>query len=189
MSETGCVRRPLTKLLSSFLMVDLPHRALTPSTATARRKVDPGCPLCSLSSFITAPTTSVLLFIRLMPYNKGGKRGWLHGSGLSALNLPLQITRLFNANISCYQCFPFNLQRKVKCSPHAVKLYNHQITPLCGKREEQTKKEGETVPNIKELSRFLFSKTNFNSFLGLPKSAGCLIIVQWVYWRCTNNRN
>lgn len=60
----------LTALLSSFLMVDLPHRALTPSTATARRKFDSGCPLCSLSSFITAPTTSLLLFTRVIPYSK-----------------------------------------------------------------------------------------------------------------------
>lgn len=60
----------LTALLSSFLMVDLPHRALTPSTATAMRKSDSGCPLCSLSSFITAPTTSLLLFTRVIPYGR-----------------------------------------------------------------------------------------------------------------------
>lgn len=61
----------LTGLLSSFLIVDLPHKALTPSTATAKRKSDPGWPLCSLSSFITAPTTSLLLFTRLIPCGKG----------------------------------------------------------------------------------------------------------------------
>lgn len=61
----------LTALLFSFLMVDLPHRALTPSTATAKRKFDSGWPLCSLSSFINAPTTSLLLFTRDMPYSKG----------------------------------------------------------------------------------------------------------------------
>lgn len=59
----------LTALLSSFLIVDLPHRALTPSTATARRKSDSG-PLCNLSSFITAPTTSLLLFTRAIPWGR-----------------------------------------------------------------------------------------------------------------------
>lgn len=60
----------LTALLSSFLMVDLPHRALTPSTATARRNSEAGRPHCSLSSFSTAPTTSLLVFTRVMPYSE-----------------------------------------------------------------------------------------------------------------------
>lgn len=64
------VVRLLTALLSSFLIVDLPQSALTPSTATARRKSDPGCPLCSFSSFITAPTTSLLVFTRVIPYSE-----------------------------------------------------------------------------------------------------------------------
>lgn len=64
---TGLYMCLLTALLSSFLMVDLPHRPLTPSTATAKWKSEPGCPLCSLSSFITAPTTSLLLFTRDIP--------------------------------------------------------------------------------------------------------------------------
>lgn len=84
-SQMGGIGRPLTKLLSSFLMVDLPHRALTPSTATARRKFDPGCPLCSLSSFITAPTTSLLLFMRLIPCSKGGEDRMITGADLWAL--------------------------------------------------------------------------------------------------------
>lgn len=62
--------RLLTALLSSFLMVDLPHRALTPSTATARRNSEAGWPHCSFSSFSTAPTTSLLVFTRVIPYSK-----------------------------------------------------------------------------------------------------------------------
>lgn len=83
----------LTALLSSFLMVDLPHRALTPSTATARRKSDPGCPLCSRSSFITAPTTSLLLFTRDMPCSnrKAHQQSdnwilWMEKSGSNSIN-------------------------------------------------------------------------------------------------------
>lgn len=68
---TGFLCVFLTAVLSSFLMVDLPHRAFTPSTARAKRKSDSGCPLCSLSSFITAPTTSLLLFTRDIPYGEG----------------------------------------------------------------------------------------------------------------------
>ncbi len=59
-----------TIVLSSFLRDVLPHRAFTPSTATASLKVpSPSVapPACSLSSRSTAPTTSLLLFMRFTP--------------------------------------------------------------------------------------------------------------------------
>lgn len=107
-----CFRRLLTKLLSSFLMVDPPHRALTPSTATARRNFDSGCPLCSRSSFITAPTTSLLLFIRLIPYSRGREEEESkitdQTSGRWAINVSSQVTHFFfyRYKSSHYQCFP-----------------------------------------------------------------------------------
>lgn len=54
-----------TGLLSSLFSVVLPQRALTPSTATRRRKIPRE--LCLFSSLSTIPTASVAFLTRIMP--------------------------------------------------------------------------------------------------------------------------
>lgn len=54
-----------TGLLSSFASVVLPQSALTPSTATRRRKAPAA--LCRLSSLSTTPTASVAFLARVVP--------------------------------------------------------------------------------------------------------------------------
>lgn len=54
-----------TGLLSSLFSVVLPQRALTPSTATRRRKIPEE--LCLFSSLSTIPTASVAFLTRIMP--------------------------------------------------------------------------------------------------------------------------
>lgn len=54
-----------TGLLSSFASVVLPQSALTPSTATRRRKAP--AVLCCLSSLSTTPTASVAFLARVVP--------------------------------------------------------------------------------------------------------------------------
>lgn len=54
-----------TGLLSSFASVVLPQSALTPSTATRRRKAPAA--LCCLSSLSTTPTASVAFLARVVP--------------------------------------------------------------------------------------------------------------------------
>lgn len=65
-----------TGLLSSLFRVVLPQRALTPSTATRRRKVPRE--LCLFSSLSTIPTASVALLTRVMPCRgrDGTRRCW-----------------------------------------------------------------------------------------------------------------
>ena len=117
-----------TGLLSSLFSVVLPQRALTPSTATRRRKIPRE--LCLLSSLSTIPTASVAFLTRIMPCRGRGTgdcsaaRGclWLWSS-----SRPVFFKYLFNyfcqrtAFLSAFSLIPdilvLNFYLKIKQRP------------------------------------------------------------------------